>query len=42
MPLQCAVRTEKSDVVKYLVEHGKIDINQFDQVHNSCIVLHEY
>jgi len=31
-PLQLAVENEKGSIVKYLIEHGKIDISQFDQV----------
>ena len=27
----------KSDVVKHLVEHGKMDITQFDQVNNTIV-----
>ncbi|XP_065907641.1 death-associated protein kinase 1-like isoform X2 [Dysidea avara] len=35
--LQYAVEKEKSDVVKCLVEHGKIDINEFDQNYKEKI-----
>lgn len=37
-PLHCAVRKSKSKIVKYLVEHSKIDITKFDQVKATHVI----